>query len=207
MKASRRQGLIAGLLAILLAEPALGFDYPLSREAIREAYFLGKASPEKLQAFLQPYKHELPAPERGPEVALIEVETPFTFIAENVSRTGLSYHAQEAEQDFLGKPEPFRIHVEIYFTATYPGPETNVFNIGAFWRDFTVRVKQKAEISARKVVGRPINNDATISGYAGATIDADYDAGKIDPGAPTTVEVDTPDGQHVETSFDLASLR
>jgi hypothetical protein len=29
------------LLALAIVPPALGFDYPLSPEAIREAYFLG----------------------------------------------------------------------------------------------------------------------------------------------------------------------
>lgn len=47
---------------------------------------------------------------------------------------------------------------------------------------------------------------ANIFGLAGAIIEQDYDAEKIDADL-TTVKMDTPDGQHVETAFDLAKLR
>jgi len=195
------------LIALFATQPNFAFDYPLSPEAIREAYFLGKQNPERRQAFLQPYKHSLPVPESGPQVGLIEVETPFVFIAEQVSATGTDYHAQDAEQEFLGKPGHFRVHVEIYFTATYPGANDTAESLGKFWEDFTIHLKQKAEIPALKVSGEPIYSDQTISGYMGAKIDVDYNVKKIDPGALTTIEVDTPDGQDVETIFDLSQLK
>ena len=207
MKSHIRPVLAVALAAIFAAQPALAFDYPLSPEAIREAYFLGKQNSDRRQAFLQPYKHSLPVPESGPQVGLIEIETPFTFIADAVSQAGSDYHAQEAEQDFLGKPGHFRVHVEIYFTATYPGANDTAASLGNFWSDFTIRLKQKTEIPSRKVAGQPIYSDQTVSGYIGATIDVDYEVKKIDPGAQTTIEVDTPDGQQVETTFDLSQLR
>jgi hypothetical protein len=40
-----------------------------------------------------------------------------------------------------------------------------------------------------------------------AAIDVDYDVRKIDSGALTTVDVDTPDGQNIETTFALNGLR
>jgi hypothetical protein len=207
MRRSTRSGLSVLLLALMAAQPALAFDYPLSPEAIREAYFLGKQSLEKRQEFFQQYKHSLPVPETGPQVGLIEVRTPFTFIADEVASAGPNYHAEDAQQEFLGKPGHFRVHVEIYFTATYPGANDTAATLGKFWEDFTIHLKQKAEIPSLKVVGEPIYSDQTISGYIGARIDVDYDVKKIDPGAATTIEVDTPDGQQVETIFDLSQLR
>lgn len=195
------------LAAIFAAQPALAFDYPLSPEAIREGYFLGRQNSDRRQTFLQQYKHNLPVPETGPQVGLIQVETPFTFIADKVASANSNYHAQEAEQEFLGKPGHFRVHVEIYFTATYPGANDTAASLGKFWEDFTVHLKQKAEIPALRVFGQPIYSDQTISGYMGAMIDVDYNVKKIDPGAAATIEVDTPDGQQVKTTFDLARLR
>ncbi|MGA8012997.1 MAG: hypothetical protein WB949_11280, partial [Candidatus Acidiferrales bacterium] len=62
MKPILRWGLSILLLAVLIANPALAYNYPLSSEAIREAYFLAKASFDKRQAFFEPYRHNLPVP-------------------------------------------------------------------------------------------------------------------------------------------------
>ena len=191
--------------AILIVEPALAFDYPLSPEAIREAYFLAKAGPEKQREFFEPYRHTPPIPESGPNVALIEVETPFACIVDAMSHAQADYHAPDAEKQYLGKPGQFRVHVEIFFTATYPKPTERVQE--NFWQDFQVHLKQEAEIPSRGVHGQAIYNDDSISGFDGATIDVDYDVKKIDAAGITTVEVDTPDGQQVETTFSLNSLR
>jgi hypothetical protein len=193
--------------AILIVEPALAFDYPLSPEAIREAYFLAKASPERQREFFEPYRHTPPIPETGPNVALIEVETPFACIVDAMSHALGGYHAPDAEKQYLGKPGQFRVHVEIFFTATYPKATDTAFTLGNFWEDFKVHLKQDAEIPSREVHGQPIYNDDTLSGYDGATIDVDYDVKKIDAAGITTVVVDTPDGQQVETTFSLNSLR
>ena len=140
-------------------------------------------------------------------MALIEVETPFACLVDAISQAPLNYYAQEAERDYLGKPGKFRVHVEIYFTPTYPKPTDTAATLGDFWRDFKIHLKQDAEIPALSVHGQPIYSEDTISGYIGATIDVDYNVKKIDAGGFTTVEVDTPDGQRVESTFDLANLR
>jgi hypothetical protein len=207
MNTTLRWALLILLLAVLVAQPALGFDYPFSPEAIREAYFLAKANPEKRQEFFEPYRHNLPPPKSGANVGLIEVETPFAFLVDALMQTPMDYHAADAEKDYLGKPGEFRVHVEIYFTDAYPKPTDTAGTLGEFWNNFQVHLKQDSEVSALSVHGQPIYSDDTISGYIGARIDADYDVNKIDSGALTTIEVDTPDGQQVETSFSLNSLR
>lgn len=207
MKPILRWGVPVLLATLLIAPPALSYDCPLSPEAIREAYFLAKANPDKRQKFFEPYRHTPPLPESGPNVALIEVETPFACLVDAIAQTPLSYHAQDAEKDYLGKPGQFRVHVEIFFTATYPKATDTAFTLGNFWQDFKVRLRQDAEIPSRSIHGQPIYDDDTLSGYSGATIDVDYDVAKIDNAGISTVEVDTPDGQQVETTFSLNSLR
>jgi len=207
MRRCSRSGLSLFLLALVAAQSATAFEYPLSSEAIREAYFLARENSDRQTEFLERYKHNLPAPKTGPDVALVELRTPFTLVAEKIGQTNTSYHAQDAEKDFQGKTGRFGVHVEIYFTATYPKPTDTAQSLGDFWNDLKVRLKQGSEISPLKTTGRPIFSDQTISGYMGAMIDADYDAAKIDRGAPATIEVDTPDGQDVETTFDLTQLR
>jgi hypothetical protein len=207
MKPNARWGLSILLPALLIAQPALAFEYPLSSEAIREAYFLGRGDSGKMRDFFEKYKHHLPVPKTGADVALIEMETPFACVVDGISRGPLDYHSQDAEQEYLGKPGEFRVHVEIYFTPTYPKPSDTGATRGDFWRDFSVHLKQKAEVPLRSVHGQPIYSDDTISGFIGAMIDTDYDVTKIDAGGFTTIEVDTPDGQQVETTFQINSLR
>ncbi|HXQ26460.1 MAG TPA: hypothetical protein VN822_08660 [Candidatus Acidoferrales bacterium] len=207
MKASGRLALSILLLAATAAQPLVAFDYPLSSEAIREAYFLGTANSDKRQAFFEKYRHNLPVPKSGADVALIEVETPFVCVVDAIAQAPMNYFAQEAEQDYLGKPGKFRVHVEIYFTPTYPKPDDTAVTLGDFWRDFKIHLKQDAEIPPLSVHGQPIYSEDTISGYIGATIDVEYNVKKIDAGGFTTVEVDTPDGQQVETTFQLNNLR
>lgn len=188
--------------------PVRAFEFPLNDEQIREAYFVGKENPDRRQASLEPYRRTFPVPETGPQVQLIEMETPFFQIADQVSKTGFDYHAPDAVQDYLGKPEQLRVHIEIYFTRTYPPQTVDVNNPGAFWEDFKVSLKQKAEISPAKNTGRPIWNDGSGPDVIiGATIDLDYDMEKIDSYSEAKVTVDTPDGQHIKTTFDLGRLQ
>ena len=195
MKPNARWGLSILLLALVIAQPALAFEYPFSSEMIREAYFLAKVIRKRGRSSSLLSAHNSPVPKAGADVALIEIETPFACIVDAISQSPLEYHSQDAEKDYEGKPGEFRVHVEIYFTPTYPKPSDTATKLGDFWRDFSVHLKQKAEVPSRSVRGQPIYGDDTISGFIGATIDVDYDVVKIDPGESTTIEVDTPDGQ------------
>ncbi len=208
MKTRSRLVLLILLLAATAAQPLFGFDYPLSPEAIREAYFLGRGHPERINAFFEKYRHNLPVPERGPHVALIEIETPFACLVDELTSGSPNDHAQEAEQKYLGKPGHFRVHVDIYFTPSYPGPTYQMAPAGV-WEDFKVDLKQDAEIEAQSIHGHLIYSydENGEGGVIGAAIEAEYDVNKIDTGGITTVEVDTPDGQQVETTFSLNSLR
>jgi hypothetical protein len=193
------------LLTLAIGQLALGSDYPLSPEAIREAYFLGSGNPDRRAEFFAKYTHHLPMPKDGPNVAWIEVETPFACVVDAVAHAPLGYHAPDAEHDFLGKPGCFRVRVEIYFTPTYPAATAVV--LGDFWRDFKVHLKQDTDITPRSVHGQPIQSDETVSGYIGADILVDYDVKKIDQGTPATIKVIAPGEQQVVTTFDLGSLR
>ncbi|MGH9690825.1 MAG: hypothetical protein ACRD4C_07050 [Candidatus Acidiferrales bacterium] len=199
--------LTLSLALAILGPPATGFDYPLSTEAIRQAYFLGKENPDRRAKFLADYVHHLPMPAKGPNIGSIEVETPFACIVDTVAHAPMDYHAPDAEHDFAGKPACFRVRVEIYFTPSYPGDAHAAAALGDFWNDFKVHLKQDTEIASNGVHGQPIHSDQTISGYMGAEILVDYDVKKIDRTAPVRIAVIAPGGQEVKTTFDLGALR
>jgi hypothetical protein len=210
MKIARFRSFLALLLPVLLlsilAASVMAFDSPLSPEAIRDAYFLATGDGNKKVAFFDQYTHKLPAPDVGPNIASIEIETPFAGVVDQIATHDLNYRAPDAQQDFLGKPTSFRVVVQIYFTQTYPAPATTAMQLGRFWDDFQIHLMQGGEIQARSEGGSPIYSDQTISGYIGAMVAADYDVDKIQSG-PVTVSVTGPDGSKAESDFDLSNLR
>jgi len=190
------------VLAALLAQPVLGFDYPLSSSAIREAYFLGTGDPEKRLLFFDKYVKRYPTPKSGQYVASIRFETPYYIIAERISQFVGHYSAPDAVNDYLGKPAICRVRLEIYFG--YSNTQPNRYD-----ENYSVKLSQHDK-------GIPLQtkwNEAMVSGDdLGATADgfymtAEFNADDIDPEAPATVEVIAPDGRNVVEKFDLASLR
>ena len=190
------------LAAISLAPPVSALDYPLSSEAIREAYFLGSGDPEKRVLFFDKYAKHYPIAKSGPYLASIRFETPYYMIAERVSQAFTNYHTPDAEQEYLGKPGLCRVRVEIYYgvsdipTAHY---QTN----------YDIQLKQHdKEIPIKRTwtEGMVSGNDFGPT-MPGVYVTAEYNANDIDSEAPATVEVLAPDGNNVTETFALDSLR
>jgi hypothetical protein len=118
MKPRVRWGFSILLLTLAFAalQPALAYNYPLSPEAIREAYFLGKGGAAKRAEVFGKYTQDPPAPKTGPHVSMIQFETPYLVVAENISQNSTNYYAPDAEEQYLGKPAICRVRVEVDYT-------------------------------------------------------------------------------------------
>jgi len=205
MKTILRWGLSVILLAALLTQPALGFDYPLSSSAIRDAYFLGSGDPDKFTLFLEKYTKRYPVPKSEAYLGLIQFKTPYVLVAEKVAQSVGSYHAPDAVQEFLGKPGICRVRVEVYwgFAASSAvtgraGQPTN-YSVRLKQGDKEVPLKAKWTESLVAPTSAPID--------VGIAFNNEYDADKIASDSPATVEIVTPNGNTIAESFDLASLR
>jgi hypothetical protein len=191
-------------VASILAQPAIAYEYPLSSTAIRDAYFLGSGDPVKLGNFLERYAKHYPVPKSGQYVASVRFETPYFIIAEYISQASAfaSYHAPDAEQQFLGKPGLCRVHVEIFYgiSSTYMGPYQTNYNIQLKQHDKEIPIK-------RTWTEGMVSMDESGPYIPGEYLTAEYSAGDIDPEAPATVEVLAPDGHNITETFDLDSLR
>jgi hypothetical protein len=204
--------------ALLVALPALAYQYPLSTTDIRDAYFIGARNDEVTASFFADYSKHLPAPQSGPDVDQITIDTPYTQIVQR-SMGAVNYNSVEAVEEFDGKPMTFRVFVRFYFTDTYtPAPLPHADGISLtplaypdFWNDFKVRLIQDKEILPKSVRGAPIypmltDVDGPPPPPIGGTIEVEYDPAKIDT-ADATVEVLTPDGQDVQVPFALGRLK
>jgi hypothetical protein len=205
-------------LALSLAPAFLGaYEQHLSSTAIRDAYFLGRDNDERSTKFLAQYVHRFPVPKTGPHIAEIEVVTPYAYVVERAREALVGYSAQQAEKDFLDRPAKFYLRVRIFLTPTYPAliPERSGGTEGLkmrppdFWRDFEVRLIQDGhKIPARSVNGSPIYFPGLGYGaeLVGAEIRLEYDTEQI-ASAPLRIAVLPPEGQRVETEFDLTKLK
>ncbi len=201
MKTILRWTLSILLPALLVAQPATAYNYPLSSEAIREAYFLGSGDPNKRQAFYEKYTKRYPTPKTGQYVGLIEFKTPYLLIAERVSQNVSNYFAQDAEQEFLGKPAVCDVRVEVYFW----NPNGLIARVQT---DYAVRLKQNdKEIPLKAKWTESLVSGSSAPVDVGVAFNNEYDADKVDTDLPATVEVLSPDGKNIVETFDLASLR
>lgn len=209
------------LAAMLLHTPAFAYDTDLSDTAVREAYFLGQRNDDKTRAFFVPYTRHLPMPKKGPNISEVRLLTPLAQVVQISSQTTSGYSAQQARLDYHGRGDTLLLVVHIEFTATYgsidadhsaknaAGEKGLTLRTEDFWQDFRYGIKQKEDwiepraIHAEVDYGGPEAIGST--GMVGAWVYVEYDSRKV-TSDDTQVSVFTPDGQEVQTSFDLEKL-
>jgi hypothetical protein len=215
MKPSSPFRIFAFIVILGMALPALAFDYPLSSTSIRDAYFVGKRHNSTTRGSFKQYTHFLPAGDSPARVQAISLETPFVQVAER-SGAAFNYYAQDAAEEFTDQELPFRVLVTVDLSGAYPPPKNSRpnflgFPVPDFCRAFDVHLVQSKPIPEKSRRVYLLYSDASssvtgFSGITGAVLELDYDAEAIDS-TDTTIKVATPDGQQVETTFDLTQLR
>jgi hypothetical protein len=200
----------------LLSSQCFAFETPLSDKTVREAYFLGQHHDTSTQNALQPYSHHLAPPKTGPYISEIWLLTPYAQVIDVANSQSSGYSAQQAAADYRARTDTVLVRVRIEFTATYGFLEarTDAKNASAekgikirqedFWKAFRPGLSQKDDwVEPLSLDGEASYTDV---GMTGAFLWLVYDAHDL-ASDKATVEVFTPDGQHVTTTFDLSGLR
>src|SRR5947208_16100634 len=86
--------------ALLLSTPALPFDTPLSDQAVREAYFLGQRTDQKIVDFFSGYTRHLPFPKPAPYVPEIHLLPLSAQVVELSNQITAGYTAQQAWKNY-----------------------------------------------------------------------------------------------------------
>jgi hypothetical protein len=195
-----------------LMAPVFAYEYPLSSESIREAYFVGNRRSDKAADLIGQYVHTFPVPQSGPHIAEIQLLTPFVQIVQR-ARQVQDYTSQDATQEFLDKTTVLRVLVKIYFTPSYNAilgskDGTTLVRTDDFWQEFKIRLIQGSEVDADSVRGRPVyaSSEKGMRRLTGAEVEADYVAARVRSQA-TNIQVLSRDGIIVTTTFDLSVLR
>jgi hypothetical protein len=189
--------IVAVLLAFALAIPACAYDVLLTESSIRDAYFLGTRQTGLASDFLAAYTRTIPELHVGDYKSTVTIETPFTQVAV-LSSKKLNYSAQDAVKDFSNKPFSFRVHMDILYMLDAP-PDAIKFKL----------IQNKIELtpdSTERSSYFPASDKYTRPPAIGETLQLEFNASRIDS-STLTIAIDTPDGRHAETVFDLQSIR
>jgi hypothetical protein len=215
------RSLLALLFSILLVSPgSFAFNSPLSDEAVREAHFLGQRRDESTARFLAKYKQSLAVPKTGPQIASIELLTPFAGVVLQSSEQTTGYSAQDAEAAHRGKEESVAMNIEVLLTSSYgplitrPTSERSGSPIGFafrspdFWEEIQVQVTVDDQVvKPGHFSGQPhyLCGDDGCQ-LTGATLQFEFPAGAFSS-STATVQVSPPEGPEVVVDFDLTTLR
>jgi hypothetical protein len=207
-------------VALLFAASAQAFNFPLSIESIREAYFLGQRRDETTARYLDTYSKHLKPPKSGPYISSVRFFTPFAQLVQISSEHTSGYSAQQAQQDHRGHDEIVEISVEIELTPSYgpiltdhassrsSSPVAYRLRSAGFWTDFQVHVFQgETFLEPVTYTGKP-KYSCSEGGCTlyGATIALEFPASTFDSDS-ATVEVLPPEGEPIAVDFDLTRLR
>jgi hypothetical protein len=186
------------VLSLAMAMPAAAYDYPLSSNAIRDAYFLGIHQSGLTPAILAPYSKFVPELHQGGCTSEIRLETPFLQVV-SYSSGMPNYSSQDAVKDFYDKPMMFRMFLNICYMRLAPPPDSVKIRI----------LQNKKEIvpetDTRLAYAEPLNEFSVLPAN-GEKVQLEFDAGKIDS-STFTIIIDTPNDQHVKVELDLQTLR
>jgi hypothetical protein len=186
----------AALLSFALGIPTCAYDVPLTESSIRDAYFLGIRNGGLKPDFLAKYVASIPELKQGTCTSQARIETPFLQIA-LFSGKSVNYSAQDAVEDFYGKPAAFLVYLDVCYRQHAPANAV------------TVKILQnKKEVVPVSFESSPYS-EPTEFGFLppnGEQIVLEFAPSKIDS-SDLTILIDTPNGQHVSTDFDLQSIR
>lgn len=210
------------VLVIFVCAQCLAFEVPLADRTVREAYFLGQHHDASTESALKPYLHKLSPPEKGPEIRDIRLLTPYAQVIETSNSHGGGYSAQQAAADYHARGDTIVVRFQIRFTPTYSYIRSSrsgksdsqqggiTVRSDDFWHSFKAGLSQNDHwIEPLSREGEPIyiaDAQGTGSLLDGAYIWLTFDAQDI-ASDTVTAEIFTPDGQHITSDFDLASLR
>jgi hypothetical protein len=206
--------LLLSFLTSGIGAECCAFDWPVSPEAVREAYFFGRGTDRaKVAEFLGQYVRVIRPRDRNSLVGRIELYTPYQRVVQRSWETVSNYSAQQAQIDFASQSDIVKVRVFLYLAAGGPAPSDLYSDSHGhirdrrenFWRQFQFRITQEHVIEPKKIVGQPLYGRRG-QGLSGAAVDLDLDASELTPNG-MMIEVISPDHRIITTHFDLDQLK
>jgi hypothetical protein len=200
-------------------------EVPLTPTAIHEAYILGQRNDQATADFLSPYIKQPTAGTDHPDIAQIELFTPFAQVVDLSRRNATTgYTEQQAAEDYRRYGDKILVQITLMLPAAYAKatqnnpPENSLaqdeksasLRPENFWQNFRFGLKQRGKVIATRAIhNKPIYSAPTKdtpSVLDGATVWLEYDAKDL-ASEETTVEVLPPESKTISATFNLKKLR
>lgn len=190
---------LAGVaLCALLAARAFAYDYPLTADVIRDAYFTAKSHPALSAETLKPYSQPIPELHQGTCTSEARIETPFLQVVQAAAGNA-NYTSQQAVRDFLGRPLTFRLYLDLCYMLKAPPPNSVHLKFLLNKKEIlpVMDVRTAYAEPAGETGHLPANGEQAVLQFLPAALNS----------STLAILIDTPDAQHAEVAFDLHSLR
>ena len=187
------------LFSLLVPQAGFAYGHPLTDEAVRAGYFLGQDL-DRSNEFFARYTRALPVPDSGPQVAEIELLTPYAQVVQVSHEHPMGYSAQQAAADYKKRGDSIQVRVKVLFTPTYTGADDS-------WRGVSVGLVQKRHMAATGVSAQLLYASDTDGGswVSGANVFVEFSVAGVESDS-VDVEVVPPGGARVRATFDLGRL-
>ncbi len=199
----RRPSLIFSRLAALaltsiLVFPAFSFDFPLTDSSIRDAYFLGRRQGGIPSDILKRYSRSIDELHQGNCVSQARIETPFLQMVEYAASMP-NYSAQDAVQELSKRSVSVHLFIDICYVQEAPPPYSVKLKFIQNKKEVIPVVDDRSPFAERF-------SDTSFLLPNGESAELQFDPRKLDS-SELKILIDTPNGQHAETTFHLQSLR
>jgi len=182
-----RPDAICFLAILTFGTVAVAYDFPLSSQAVREAYFFGQSSDRgKVAKFLGEYVRTFPSDKSNPSVGRIELRTPYQRVVKQSWDRQSNYSAQQAEADYAAQSSVVEVRVYLGFDNSEPSAADLYSDSEGhirdhredFWRRYEFRVTQDRALEPLNVVGVP-RYSCCGEGLSGALVRLDFDSSTL----------------------------
>lgn len=218
--------ILCTLLLLFSSDRAGAYERQLTTALLHDAYILGQRNDQTTAAFLAPYLKQL-TDEHGtsPRIAEIQVLTPFAQVVDLSRRYTSGYSEEQAIHEYEQRGNTVVVRIVLMLPAAFPKPDSEASPTGEiqapsnansdikpenFWQNFRFETKQNGKpIPTHSIRNKPIYSTPTKDTPAaldGATVWLEYDAKDLAP-VETIVQVQTPEGKTIGSTFDLSKLR
>lgn len=193
----------AVLLLLAVAAGASAYDQPLSPEAVRDAYFLGRQT-EQADAFLRAYTQTpVLLLDRIINVTRIELLTPYAQIVHASRMDMANQDAVDVDQEYPKRSLPLLIRVWFYPPTSYAGPFDS---FDASVRKLSIAISQSRVLKPQQTAYTILYPNSRRHWPNGLELNLTFDARQFHA-APVRIAISVPNGQHAEVTFDLSSLK
>jgi len=191
----------AVLVLLAVAAGASAYDQPLSPEAVRDAYFLGRHH-EQADYFLARYSQVLSSWSKRLGIVKVQLLTPYAQIVKQSRSDMLDKNSVDVDWEYRHPVLPVIVRVWFDFA---PIPYSTNGIPDRLARHSSISVSQSHALQYSKISYSTLYSGGKHPASYGVLAKLTFSASQF-TSAPVNVSISVPNGLHTDAAFDLTQL-